>query len=387
MASRHVTIGPARGRRAPVTVVVVLNYDDMPRLVFWEMTGACPLACVHCRASAQPVALPGELTTTEGRALVDELAAGPRPHPVLILTGGDCLSRADLLDIVAHAQDRGVPVALAPAVSDRLTPALLDALYRLGVRSVSLSLDGACAETHERIRQVPGHFDATLAAMRMLVERGYSLQINTAVMTANVEELADIAALAVREGVKAWEVFFLVNVGRGDAVADVTPEQAEDICHLLVDAARYTMIVRTVEAPFFRRVASERADAAFDPLTRGALYRRLASRLAEQLGPPRARVLAPTSATRDGKGIIFVSRDGTVYPSGFLPLAMGTLRDEPLLQIYRNHPLLRDIRASRFDGRCGTCDYRDLCGGSRSRAFAAFGDPLADDPSCILVNA
>ncbi len=381
------TIGPAWRRRASVSVVSVLSYDDMPRLVFWEMTGACPLACVHCRATAQPVALPGELTTAQGRALVDELAAGPRPHPVLILTGGDCLSRADLLDIVAHAQVRGVPVALAPAVSDRLTPALLDSLYRLGVRSLSLSLDGARAETHERIRQVPGHFEATLAAMRMLVGRGFSLQINTAVMTANVEELADLAALVVREGVKAWEVFFLVNVGRGDAVEDVTAEQAEDICHLLVDAARYTMIVRTVEAPFFRRVASERANGAVDPASRGALYRRLASRLADQLGPPRARVLAPTTATRDGKGIVFVSRDGTVYPSGFLPVALGNVRDEPLLQIYREHPLLRSIRAARFAGRCGTCAYSDLCGGSRSRAFAAFGDPLADDPSCTLARA
>src|SRR5664279_252378 len=303
-----------------------------------------------------------------------------------ILTGGDCLSRPDLLDILAHAQQRRVPGALAPAVSDRLTPALLDAVHRLGVRSVSLSLDGARAGTHERIRRVPGHFEATTAALRMLVERGFSVQINTAVMTANMNELADIAALAVTSGVKVWEVFFLVNVGRGEGVEDVTAEQAEDICHFLVDAARYAMIVRTVEAPFFRRVASERAGAATDPSTRGELYRRLATRLTDRLGPPRTRVLAPTAATRDGKGIIFVARDGTVYPSGFLPVPLGTVRTQPLLQIYRHHPLLRDIRAARFDGHCGICDFHDLCGGSRSRAFAVFGDPLADDPSCAHVS-
>ena len=360
------------------------HFADRPRLVFWEMTRACPLACVHCRATAQPLPAPGELDTAAGLALVDELGAGPPPHPVLILTGGDCLARADLLEILAHAQRRGVPTALAPAVSDRIEPALLATLRDLGVRSVSVSLDGARAATHERIRQVPDHFAATVAAVDRFVDAGFDVQVNTAVMAGNVAELAELADLLLRSRVKVWEVFFLVNVGRGDGVADLTAAQAEDVCHFLVDAARYGMIVRTVEGPFFRRVARDRAAGRTDPATLGPLYRELAGALVDRLGPPRTRVLAPTAATRDGKGIVFVAHDGDVYPSGFLPLPLGNVRSRPLLEIYREDPLLRDIRAARFPGRCGSCEYSDLCGGSRARAYAASGDPLADDPACLL---
>lgn len=362
-----------------------MDFTERPRLVFWEMTRACPLACLHCRATAQPLPAPGELDTAAGLALVDELGATPRPRPVLILTGGDCLSRPDLLEIVAHAQRRGVPVALAPAVSDRLDPELAATLRLLGVRSVSLSLDGACAGTHEGIRQVPGHFADTVAAIDLLVAGGFDVQVNTAVMAGNVTELAEVAALLLAHRVKVWEVFFLVNVGRGDGVADISAAEAEQVCQFLVDAACYGMIVRTVEAPFFRRVSRDRAAGHLDPAGTGVLYRRLTAALAERAGPPRTRVLAPTAATRDGKGIIFVAHDGDVYPSGFLPVSLGNVRDAPLLQIYREHPLLRDIRAARFPGRCGSCEHHDLCGGSRARAHSAFGDPLADDPACVLV--
>jgi len=359
------------------------NFADQPRLVFWEMTKACPLACVHCRAVAQPVGLPGELGTRDGMRLIEELASGPRPHPVLILTGGDCLSRADLVALAARAKQLGVPVAIAPSVSPRLSPELLGQLHEHGVRHVSLSLDGATAATHEGIRQVPGHFDATIDAIRLLVDNGFQVQINTAVMAGNVTELADIAALLHRNRVSVWEVFFLVNVGRGDDVEDISPEQAEDVCHFLVDAAQYGMIVRTVEAPFFRRVRRERADGL--PATTGALYRTLAATLANELGPATTRVLAPTVATRDGKGIVFVAHNGDIYPSGFLPLTLGNVRDGGVLSIYRDHPVLRDIRAANFSGTCGSCEYSDLCGGSRARAFASTGDPLGDDPACLRV--
>ena len=368
-----------------------IDFDDRPRLVFWEMTKACPLACVHCRATAQPDPLPGELTTAEGMRLIDELAATTRPRPILILTGGDCLSRADLVALAAHAHAVGVPVAIAPSVSDRLTPAVLGQLREQGVANASVSLDGSTAVTHEGIRNVPGHFEATLDAIDLLLSEGFHVQVNTAVMAGNVAELPDVAALLHRHGVSVWEVFFLINVGRAGELGELSAQEAEDVCHFLVDAARYGMIVRTVEAPFFRRVQRERAARSVPDVAEafglGPLYRDLSGRLAEQLGPPTSRVLAPTIATRDGKGIVFVAHDGDVYPSGFLPLSLGNVRDTDLLAIYRHHPVMRALRGDEdADVPTGTCEYRDLCGGSRSRAYAATGDVLADDPACILTT-
>jgi radical SAM protein len=311
---------------------------------------------------------------------------------VLILTGGDCLQRPDLLELTRHAHNSGVPVAISPSVSPSLSPATLAWLRANGVRTASLSLDGANETTHEQVRQVPGHFTATITAIGLLHENGFGVQINTAVMAQNVHELADTAALLVGLNVATWEVFFLIGVGRGEAISEIEPSQYEDVCHFLVDAARYGMTVRTVEAPFFRRVCDQRSkspDPDADPTAEfglGPLYRELRARLLAQLGAPRKEVLAPTSATRDGKGIVFVAHDGEVYPAGFLPLGLGSIRESPVLEIYRESALLRAIRKAEFPGRCGRCEYAQLCGGSRARAFAASGDPLGDDPACSYLS-
>jgi radical SAM protein len=367
----------------------VLSFDRAPRLVFWETTKACPLACVHCRATAQRRPAPGELTTAEGRALIEELAAESPPRPVLILTGGDCLQRTDSYELTRYAQNLGVPVAISPSVSPSLNATTASWLYANGVHTASLSLDGARETTHEQIRQVPGHFGATIAAIDLLHLHGFHVQINTAVMEQNVHELADLAALLVRHGVRTWEVFFLVGVGRGETVSEIEADQYEDVCHFLVDAAQYAMTVRTVEAPFFRRVRDWRSKRpGTDPASEfglGPLYSELHQRLRQILGEPRSEVLAPTSGTRDGKGIVFVAHDGQVYPAGFLPLPLGSVRDTPVLEIYRESPVLASIRKAAFPGRCGRCAYADECGGSRARAYAATGDPLGDDPACSYV--
>jgi radical SAM protein len=385
MDLRSATAGQHRVRQLP-------NFDRMPRLVFWEMTKACPLACVHCRATAQVAAAPGELTTAEGRALIDDVALAGHPTPVLVLTGGDCLARPDLEELVAHAQDRRVPVAIAPSVSPNLTFERATRLRSLGVKSASISLDGALAETHEAIRQIPGHFSMTLDAIALLQRVGITVQVNTAVMAANVAELAALADLLRRLEVRTWEVFFLIGVGRGIGVSEVDPEQYEDVCHFLVDVARHDLVVRTVEAPFFRRVCdvrSRREELGLDPADEyslGRTYRVLHDELERRCGPPTTRTLAPTAGTRDGKGIVFVGHDGEVFPAGFLPVGLGNVRTESLMEIYRCHPLLRSIRAAEFPGRCGHCEYRDLCGGSRARAWSATGDALADDPACSYLR-
>ena len=366
-----------------VTRPRAVDYAQRPMLVFWEVTRACLLACAHCRASATPDALPGELGTEEGRRLIDQVAGFGRPYPILVLTGGDCLLRKDTFELVEYANSLGVPVAMSPSVTPMLTDEAIHTMVECGVKAVSLSLDGATAATHDGVRGIPGHFDQTIPAIRALVAAGLKVQINTTVMRANVDELADIAALMAQTGVHIWEVFFLVHVGRGEATGAITPQEHEDVCHFLYDASHYGYIVRTVEAPFFRRVVVQRREGL--PAPADELYVRLHEQLVAHLGPERGRSSAHTASTRDGKGIVFVAYNGEVYPAGFLPLGLGSVREQPLADIYRDNPTLLRIRSMEFGGRCGVCEYADLCGGSRARAYAATGEPLAEDPACPYV--
>ena len=353
------------------------------------MTKACHLACFHCRANAQETGGDDELSTDQGFALIDTLAAIGAPRPILILTGGDCLMREDLVQIATHASLAKVPIAIAPSVTPRLTPSTLHALRHCGVKSASLSLDGATAMTHDGVRGIDGHFESTLRAIRQLKQHGFTTQVNTTVMPTNVRELADVAALLHDQHVDVWEVFFLITTGRGTEIEATTAQENEDVCNFLVDASRYGFTVRTVEAPFFRRVALERrgSDSDFPRAMEGhSLYASLRDRLIERLGPSTAPIRAPSAATRDGKGIVFVAANGDVYPSGFLPIKLGNVKDSSLIDIYRSNELLRSIRAAEFVGPCGDCEFANLCGGSRSRAFAAYGNPLASDPGCIHVS-
>ena len=367
------------------------RYEHSPHLVFWETTKACSLACRHCRASAQTGPLPGELTTQEGFALIDQIVAMPGPPPILVFTGGDCFARPDLLELIARARSRGLRLGIAPSVTDRLTREFLEELYEMGVRSVSISLDGAGPESHDTLRGIPGHFDKTIEALHMMRDMGFRLQVNTTVMRHNAEELADIFSLLRETGVSIWEVFFLVGVGRGVEILEVNSRDAEDICHFLVDATTYGMTVRTVEAPFFRLVQAQREHfGAEDPRLHfelGALYETLRDGLNREAGLHDHSVRSTTLATGDGRGIIFIGHDGEVHASGFLPIPLGNVRTESLGDVYAENALLRAIRAGLFVGECGRCDYRRLCGGSRARAYAHYGEVMADDPSCIRTRA
>ena len=360
-----------------------VDLDRRPILVFWESTRACMLACAHCRAEAQATPVPGELTTDESLRFIDSLAAFERPAPILVITGGDALMRPDLSRLITHARTSGVTVALSPSVTPLLTDARLQELRGLGVKVASLSLDGSSAATHEGMRGIAGHFAATVDALDRLHAHGFVVQVNTVVTPDNVDELPAIARIVKESGASIWEVFFLVNVGRGTSMNELGPDGNEDVCQFLYDASQYGFVVRTVEGPMFRRVVRWREEGTAGPT--GALYERLAAGLREQLGPPTSPSKAQTKGTRDGRGIIFVSATGDVYPAGFLPIVLGNVKEHDIVELYREDPLLQQIRAASFGGKCGLCEYRDLCGGSRSRAYAATGDPLAEDPACAYV--
>ena len=369
-----------------------MNLDAAPILAFWETTKACRLACRHCRATALPAPLPGQLSTEEGLRLIDDLTGFDSRSLILVLTGGDPFMRPDLFELAAKARSRGLPVALSPAVTPLLTEEPLDRALELGIRSISISLDGANPATHEGVRQVADHFASTKAALEMLVRKGFKVQVNTTVMRENVEELPEIAALLVGLGVHIWEVFYLIAVGRGTEIRALSPAECEDVAHFLFDSSAYGLVVRTVEAPFFRRVTAWRkqAPAGVDPADHfklGSLYRRLREGLRQQLGEPKGAPSAQTAKTRDGKGILFISHDGEVWPAGFLPVPLGNVRQQNVVDIYRNHPVLKKIRAGEFGGRCGRCEYQDLCGGSRARAFGVTGDYMESEPYCVYVSA
>lgn len=369
-----------------------MDYSLRPLLVFWEITKACPLSCRHCRAEAILKPLPGELSTREGKMLIEQVADFGKPTPVLILTGGDPLMRGDIFELVDYARSLGVPVALAPTVSERIFDKEVIRLFSKAY-SISISLDGALPATHEYIRNRPGHFEETIRAIRMLVNNGIKVQVNTTVMRINVNELPQIIKLLRDLNVAVWEVFFLVHVGRGISLEAITPEEAEDVVNFLYDVSKYGFTVRTVEAPFYRRVMLQRYYAeSIDPsalkfIKLGPLYSQLRQGLVKVMGQePPSQVKKPMVArTRDGDGVIFVAYNGDVSPSGFLPIKLGNVREESLINIYRNNPLLLRIRRGEYGGRCGMCEYRFICGGSRARAYAELGDPLGEDPACIYV--
>ena len=358
------------------------RFETRPLLVFWETTTAC------ARATARRSGDQSALTTDEGLRLIESLASLGKPRTTLILTGGDCLFRPDLFDLLEHARHWDVPVALSPSMSPLLTPETADRLHSVGVRSVSIRLDGATPWTHEGVRGISGHHQATVDTIDMLIRFGLHVQVKTTVMPENVRELADIAALLHWHAVPTWEVFFPITTGRGSSLTELSPRDNEDVCHFLVDAARYGMIVRTVEGPFFRRVRQwrrEHQDDTTEVFGLSSLYERLRARLTDQLGEAENPIDAPTVAPRDGNGVVFVAHDGSVHPSEFLPITVGSIRERPLLQIYRESALLRALRYAEFSGACGRCDFQFLCGGSRARAYCD-GDPLGSDPGCAMAS-
>ncbi len=292
--------------------------------------------------------------------------------------------RSDAFDLMAHAKSRGIYTAVAASVTPLLAKDRMEHMRDLGVEIASVSLDGATAGVHDRIREIQGTWQSTLDAIQTASACGLKLQVNTTVMKSNLRQLADIFHLVRERGAAAWEVFFLVRTGRGSSLENPDAAECEEVAHFLYDSTRYGIPVRTSEGPHFRRVALQRQKNPGAP--GGTLYRELADRLRALEGEPRNPPAVRMSGTGDGRGIIFISHDGEVYPSGFLPISLGNIQRETLASIYRNHPLLVDLRTpSRLKGRCGACEYAAVCGGSRSRAYAEFDDPLQEDPSCPYV--
>jgi len=337
------------------------RFEGAPFIVIWEVTRACDLACLHCRAEAVSDRHPLELSLEEGKGLIDQVAEFG--HPLFVLTGGDPLKRNDIFDLVAHAKARGLHPALAPSATPLVTPEALQKLKTAGLSRLAFSLDGSTPDLHDAFRRVPGAYYRTLEAIGDAQAIGLPVQINTTMTHYNLDDFDNLVERVQQLNTALWSVFFLVQTGRGQSEDDLTPDEYEGLFHRLADLARDVPFpIKTTEAPAYRRVVvQQRQNLPGGP-------------------PPQGRV---KTGVGDGRGFVFISHTGDVNPSGFLPLSAGNIRTSSLSELYRNAPLFKELRdVDALKGKCGRCEYRAICGGSRARAYAFTGDYMESDPSC-----
>ena len=347
------------------------NFDDAPFLVIWELTQACDLACVHCRACAIESRSPLELTTEEGFRLLDEIRSFG--DPLMVFTGGDPLKRPDLFPLLQRSVRSGLRTTVTPSATPLLTASAIEAFKECGVARMAISMDGADAVSHDGFRRVDGSFARTKFALEHARKIGLPTQVNTTVTRHNVSRLDEIAQLVRLSGARLWSVFFLVATGRASASQDLTAEEYEEVFRSLYDLSKTVSFdIKTTEAQHYRRyVAQRRKTEGRD----GAVHEAAPEVIQRQAG------------INDGKGFVFISHTGEIYPSGFLPLAAGNVRRDLLTAVYRESPLFRTLRnADNLQGKCGECEYRNLCGGSRSRSYALTGNFLAEEPRCVYVT-
>lgn len=350
------------------------DFSQAPFTIAWEVTRACAYACVHCRADAQHQRDPQELDTTEGKALIDRLAEFG--SPILVFTGGDPLMRRDLFDLIAYADEKGLRCSLTPTATALPTEKRLRQAREAGIKRIALSLDAPRPEVHDRFRQIEGSWERTMRILRNAQAVGLSAQVNTTVTVQNAHLLPEMVPFIQEVGAVQWSVFFLVPTGRAQAPWMVSAEEHERIFHWLYDLSKNAPFdIKATAAPMYRRVAIERRKAEVgeeEPVTfQGAGFQ-----YADGLHRPRRGV-------NDGNGFLFISHKGEIMPSGFLPISAGNIRVDDVVDVYRNHPLFQDLRdPARLKGKCGICEYRDVCGGQRGRAYGVTGDYLESDPAC-----
>lgn len=332
-----------------------IDFNKTPFIVFWEITRACSLGCRHCRADATPYRHPQELNTAEGIRLIDNIVA--MGTSLLIITGGDPMMRTDLFRFISHAAEKGLQVSIAPGITPLVNLKSLTEAKAAGLARASISLDGSIAAIHDAFRQTAGSFQRTSKVIKLCREVSLPFQINTTVSRYNVDDLENLAPKIAEFGAIMWDLFFLVPTGRAAREDMISAQQHEKVLHWLYELSRQAPFdIKTTAAPYYRRVILQRALSNTDQV----------------------RVI------NDGKGCCFISHIGDVYPSGFLPIVAGNVRQQPLAEIYCHSPIFTDLRdSSKLKGKCRICEYNQVCGGSRSRAYAITGDYLEAEPSCL----
>ncbi len=337
-----------------------VSFDKAPAIVIWEMTRACALACKHCRAEAIPRRNPLELSTTEAFALIDDIVDCDKP--MLVLTGGDPFMRDDLAKIVEYSVFRGLRTAVSPSATGRLKPESLQALSMAGCQRISLSIDAPDAASHDAFRGVGGSFERTMRGITAAREAGLEVQINTTISRFNHTRIAELADLMRTLDIAFWSIFFIVPVGRALKQQVLSAAETEAVfADLLKASAGLPFPVKTTEAPHYRRFVAQHS-------------------------PEDSPSLSEVGVS-DGKGFVFVSHTGEIFPSGFLPHLVGNVRTDRLIDVYRNDPFMKRLRdPASFEGKCGVCEFNRLCGGSRARTYAMTGSAFKSEPTCAYVS-
>ncbi|PWU67620.1 TIGR04053 family radical SAM/SPASM domain-containing protein [Gracilibacillus dipsosauri] len=358
------------------------DYHKNPFIVIWELTRACELKCLHCRAEAQYKRHPLELSYEEGINLIDQIHL--MDNPLLVFTGGDPLMRNDVYALAEYAVKKGVRVSMTPSATPNVTKEAIQKAKVVGLSRWAFSLDGPTAKIHDHFRGTNGSFDLTIQSIQYLHELEIPVQINTVISKYNYEVLDEMAELVKKLQCVLWSVFFLVPIGRGQAKDMISPAEHEKVLRWLYQLSkRVDFDIKTTAAQHYRRVVIQQKMREHknrhdhidyeDALIKGA------TGTIDGLGR------AP-KGVNDGNGFVFVSHIGDVYPSGLLPIKAGNVRSSSLANIYQNSTIFKELRdPDLYKGKCGVCEFRHVCGGSRSRAYAATGDYLESEPYCVYI--
>ena len=359
------------------------DFNKDPFIVIWELTRACQLKCLHCRADAQYTRDPRELTFEEGKNLIDQIYE--MNNPLLVFTGGDPLMRQDVFDIAKYAVDKGVRVSMTPSATPNVTIEAMRKAKEVGLSRWAFSLDGPTAEIHDHFRGTAGSFDLTIERIKYLHELEMPIQINTVVSRYNYEHLEEMAKLVEELNCVLWSVFFLVPTGRGQVADMISPVEHEKVLRWLYDLSKQVSFdIKTTEAMHYRRVVIQQKMREAKAKTNEIDY--LAALTEKGLTGSIDGLGRAPKGVNDGNGFVFISHIGDVYPSGLLPVKAGNVRETPLAEIYRESPIFKALRnPDGFKGKCGVCEFRYVCGGSRSRAYAMTGDYLESEPFCVYI--
>lgn len=375
MAGTRLSTHAARERAYHDHRMVHADFDLAPFTIAWEVTRACAFACKHCRANAQHQRDPNELTTEESYRLIDRLVEFG--SPILIFTGGDPMMRRDLFDLIAYAAQKGLRCSLTPTATALPTIERLACAKEAGVRRIALSLDAPTPETHDEFRQVAGSWERTMRILHNAREVGLSVQVNTTVSTFNVDQLPDMVPFIQEVDAVQWSVFFLVPTGRAQAQYMIPAQKHEDVFNWLYELSLQAPFdIKATAAPMYRRVAIQRKKTE-STSDQAVTFQGAGFQYADGLH-------RPTKGVNDGNGFLFISHLGQIMPSGFLPIDCGNVRDQDVVDVYRHHPVFKNLRNyEKLKGKCGFCDYRDVCGGQRGRAYGVTGDYMETDPACV----
>ncbi len=412
-----------------------MTTEPVPRLVFWELTKGCNLRCIHCRASAAELSSPDDLPTRKVFRIIDQIVEVS--HPILVLSGGEPLYRHDIFEIARYANQRGLRVALATN-GTMVTKEVAQQIVHTGIKRVAISLDGADAATHDAFRGIPGAFDAALQGFRNLKELGMSVQINTTVARHNVHQLPKVMELARGIGADALHTFLLVPVGCGVTIAEeqmVPADEYERILNWFYDRSLEGEIeLKATCAPHYFRVARQRrveernaernaeskaaqtghaephsepthvtaANAALAGISGiGPVDMAMPGTTGIDLNPQKHpggpqptqhghpggdpnSMNAMTKGCLAGSGVCFISYSGEVFPCGYLPVKAGDLQTQSFADIWRHSQVFDELRdTNNLKGKCGACEFRNICMGCRARAYGVTGDYLAEEPFCI----